>query len=296
MTRRALLGAALLAACGGDDGPVDPGVCSVDGGAACFQLPTAAMIAHAGDVTGPAAIGCGPVTPVDSTMPVDVSGTVRDYGGAPVAGAALEVYSDDRYDAPVITATGDAAGAYAVTLPSGTPDVLYGKVTAADHVDIYVHQARVDLTTTPVGPIDWLTTTPEFLATTAALVDDEIEPGTATLASIVWDCDRAAIEHAAVVLSATAGERDFVPGASIYYAAPGGLPLPVPPEDRADTADNAAAAIINAPAGGTLFVQVWGFADQAAVADGEAGLTLVAEHAVVRFPDSGVIVNLWANQ
>jgi hypothetical protein len=285
----------LLGGCGGES--ADPGICHVDGGAACFQLPTAPMIAHAGDIVRPAATGCGAVSPVDSLVEVSVSGVVRDYNGStPVPGATVEVYDEDGYDTPVATAVADDAGAYQATLPVGTPDVLYGKVIAPGYVDVYVHQQRADLTQPTLAGVDWLTSTDAFLGTVAGVVEVQRQPGTATLATIVWDCERGPIEHAAVAVSATAGERDFVAGASVFYTLSGALPLPVPPEMRADSSDNGAVAIFNAPVDGRLYVQVWGFPDEAALDRGEDGLALVAEHAVVRFADAGAVVNLWANQ
>jgi hypothetical protein len=293
---RNLLGLALvlaLPACG-DDGP--PPVCSEDGGAACFQLPTEVLVAHAGTDTDSALLGCGALAPTDSTIAVTLSGTITKYGADPIDGAALEVFDDAALaGTPIATATTASDGSFTFSLPAGTPDLLYGTIVADGYFDAELHNARPDLTADVTG-FDLVTLDADLLGTLAALVNDEVEPATVAMAVVVSDCARYNLEHAVVTLSTAAGTRAFVPGASVYYGTAGAIPLPVIPEDGPDTADNGAVAVVNAPEGDDFFLQAWGFPDADALAQGAAGLVLIAEYPVHTTPGSIQEFVLFANQ
>src|SRR6185503_12390204 len=116
------------------------------GGEACFAVPTAAMIAHSETADGPASIGCGAIVPVESTISVEVSGRITNYsGGAAVANADLAVFDNPEYDGAITTATTDVDGNYTATLPSGTPDFVWAKISADGFPDLFVYGVRPDL-------------------------------------------------------------------------------------------------------------------------------------------------------
>jgi hypothetical protein len=115
-----------------------------------------------------------------------------------------------------------------------------------------------------------------------------------TAAGTVYDCNRMVVQHVAVTVSITSGSRAFVPGLSVYYGAPGVVPLAVPPDERADTNDNGAFALFRIPDGQHVFVQAWGFLDAAAQAKGEAGLTLIGEQVVHGVANAVANVTVWA--
>jgi hypothetical protein len=295
MTRMLGVLVLVVAACGGGDD--DPGVCSQDGGEACFQLPTAALAAHDADSAVPADIGCGAIVPRDSTIEVTVSGTVKNYsGGTPIPSAAISVYDSNDYDTPIATTTAGTDGTYSIVIPTGTPDLLFAKVVADGFVEIYVENLRPDLTTATIADFDLSMATAAFLDTTFALVDTDWDHTKAGIAAVAQDCSRHPLEHAVATISATAGERDFIAGAPVFYAAAGDFPLPVPPDTRGDTNDNGAIAALNIPPSGTAFLQIWGFPDAGAVAEGEAGLELVAEYPLNLFADEALGFTAWANQ
>jgi hypothetical protein len=288
-----VVGLVLLGACGSG-----PSVCNRDGGAACFSLPTEAMGTFVqGGSSPPLQIGCGEIVPATSTMPVTLGGHVVDYdSNQPVAGATIQVFHAGDYDgAAIATATTDAAGAYSMTVPTGTPDLLSAALDGGGIVPELRDQLRPDLGGATVS-LDVTTATSDGLD----MIDhDEVGIDRDAALAQVWvhvlDCDRSSITHAVVVLSTTAAQRAFVGGVPLFYSVAGDA-FDVPTADLSETQDDGTALGIDVPVDGTIYVQAWGFADAAAVARGEAGLTLVAEHAVA--PRAGTLtrVELWANQ
>jgi hypothetical protein len=160
----------------------------------------------------------------------------------------------------------------------------------------YGHALRPDLT---VGDYtDWNISLfqPENIEGAAVLVEERWDTTTAVLAGNALDCERRQIEHAAAVLSSTSGTRTFVDGARVYYGAPGPVPIAVLPADRGDTNNNGLYAIFGVPPGDDLYMQVWGFPDEDALAEGEAGLVLVGEQPLHAVADAVIQVLVWSDQ
>lgn len=287
----------ILAACGGSgkatvDAPNT--ACKDMGGSACWYLPTAPMSTRDGT---PSALGCGPVVPATAPAAVNVSGKLVAYsGGTGVPNGTIKVYSSADFSTPVVTATSAADGTYSVQYPMGTPELLWGEFSAANYLTLFPEGVRPDLQHGDLTNYNLRIATPSDIEAAGIPVMELWDPTVAVVAGTALDCNRMIVEHAAVVLSSTSGTRTFVPHASLYYGAAGVVPLAVPPDDRMDTNDNGAFAIFRVPGGQPLFIQMWGFKDAAAQAQGEAGLTLVAEWPLHSAVNTVSNVQLWVNK
>jgi hypothetical protein len=290
--------ALVLAACGNNLLPPDAPkpICAVDGGAACFQLPTAPLVAHSTTATMPVVLGCGAHVPVLSTLTVTVSGKVQNYTGGTVASAYLLVYGRSDFTTPITSASSDVDGSYTMDLPVGTPDTLFGKIVATGFADIYAANARLDLTMATLPNFNWTTATEAFLDTVFGIVNAVRDRTKAAMAITALDCNGFAIEHAVATVSSTSRTRTFIPGASIFYGAAGTFPVPVRPETRGDTNNNGAIAAFNVPPTGSSFLQIWGFPTAAAQAVGASGLVLIAEYPLTLFAGESVGFSAFANQ
>lgn len=285
-----------LAACGGSDSKPTPDAsttaCKDTGGDACFQLPTAPVTTRDG---APSATGCGEYVPHTAPAPLTVSGFVRAFGsGTAVPNASIKVYSSADFATPFATTTSGSDGSYSVQYPAGTPDLLFGEFEAAGYLAVYPHYVRGDLQNGDVTDYTLQVITSNVIEGAAVLVHEDWNPSYAVFAGTALDCNRMIIMHAAVVISSTQGSRTFIPGVSLYYAAPGAAPIAAPPQDRGDTNDNGAFAIFHLSPGAPVYVQMWGFVDANAQAQGEAGLTLLAEEPIHVVANTVGNVALWS--
>ena len=279
---RAALSLLTVAACGGDDGGGSPDAntinqdCKSMGGEACFQLPTAPMINSDG---APSSLGCSAYVPRTSTSVVNFTGKVIFFGtNNAIAGAQIDVYNSISYQTPVASATSAADGTYTLTIPAGSNDVFWTSVAGPGALTAYAHDFRADLFNGDVPDFNLRLFTPANIEGATGLVGGMWDTSRAVFAGYAVDCDKRVIEHAVAVVSSTQGTRTFVAGPQVYYGAPGAVPLAVPPTDRADTNDNGIVAILGLPPGDNLHLQLWGFRDAAALAQGADGLSLIADH------------------
>lgn len=287
----------VLAACGGGDkATVDAPntACKDMGGSACWYMPTAPLSTRDGT---PSALGCGAVVPATAPAAVNVSGKLVAFsGGTAVPNGTIKVYSSADFATPIVTATSAADGTYSVVYPMGTPELLWGEFSATGYLTLFPEAVRPDLSHGDVTNYNLRIATPDDIEAAAIPVKELWDPTVAVVAGTALDCNRVVVMHAAVVLSSTSGTRTFVDHVSLYYGAAGVVPLAVPPDDRMDTNDNGAFAIFRVPGGQPLFVQMWGFKDAAAQAQGEAGLTLVAEWPLHSAVNAVSNVQLWVNK
>jgi hypothetical protein len=269
-----LVGALTLAACASDDAPES---CSTRGGAACFVVPEAPLAAFAADDTPvPVALGCGPLTPTAAPSAVTLTGTIHDpISSATVPYAQLVVYGSAAFVDPIATTTTDATGTYSLTLPAGTPDVLYAQLAARGYLPEVVLQHAYDTRAQPVSFAPYLLT-PDDADTEAALVRTTYDPGKGAGAVFAHDCNRARLANAAITVSSTSRQRTFVDGLVVAYTADTALVPELLSVQRA-TSRQGAAGVVNVPPGTTLYAQAWGFPDAASVARGETGLVLLDE-------------------
>jgi hypothetical protein len=171
--------------------------------------------------------------------------------------------------------------------------MMWGELSAATYVDQFPHAFRYDFSQGDITQYNLRAALADNVESAALLVKEIWDPASMVAAGYVLDCNRMIVMHAAVALSTTSKTRTFAPRASVYYGAPGAVPLAVPPEDRADTNDNGAFAVFHIQIGQPLYLQAWGFVDAAAQAKGEAGLTLIGEQPVHVAANSLANVQLW---
>lgn len=286
----------LAGACGDPEPAPIPGEhCKAEGGAACFQLPTAPMINQDGE---PSAIGCGPFEVTESTAPITFAGVVETFGGGePIADADLAIFDAVDFAEPIVSATSGDDGTYTFSIPAGTPDLLWTERGSEGFLTAYFHAFRPDLSgDTDYSSFDLPMFTVENIEGASVLAEERWDTATAVAAGNALDCDRRVIQHATVVASSTSGSRTFIDGVSVYYGAPGAVPIVVPATDRPDTNDNGAFAVFRLPPGEEVYVQTWGFPDEGALAEGEDGLVLIGEQPVHIVADSVVQMQIWADQ
>lgn len=266
--------------------------CKAMGGEACFRLPTAPLVTP----DGPANIGCGPIVPTASPTAVTFTGKVAQFGtSAPIPNAEVKLFTSPDYTTAIATTVSDSSANYSITLPQGTPDYMWGSVSGAGYLTSYIHSFRPDLSMGDVPDFNLSIFKPANLEGAAVLVDETWDEAYAVAAGFIRDCDRRLVEHAAIVVSSAPGTRAFT-SATMYYGAPGAVPLAVPLDERSDTNGNAAYAAFRVPPGQPLYLQAWGFPDAAAMAKGETGLKLIAEERMHVVANSVVAMTMFVNK
>jgi hypothetical protein len=285
---------ATVAACGDSETQPDAGSqCGTAGGGACFSLPTAPLSVP----DGAADLACTPLVMTPAPTAVTVRGKVQGFGsGTPIPGADVKLFPTVEFATPLAETVADAEAKYSITLPQGTPDFMWGTVGGAGYLTTYVHAFRPDLSMGDISDFTLANFKPSNIEGAAILVKESWDPAYAVVAGFVRDCERRVVQHAALALSSTSGSRTFIANASLYYGAPGAVPLAVSHDERQDTNENGVFAVFRVPPGQMLFLQAWGFPDAAAQAKGEAGLVLFSEHPVHAVADSVVNINLWVNR
>jgi hypothetical protein len=297
------LSAVLLAACGGsnnnnsaDAGPPDAGPPTNIG----FTLPTKGTHANMSSTTGgtttwtdlgPADWTClnTPSTDAPLAAAMTLSGTVVDFMdmSKPVATPMVTAFSDIDYMNPFDTQTGDGSGKFTMTIPAGKTRVGF-KVHATGYMDTFLlnqywmpNSTANDLS---IGDIS------QGLATALpAFIDFERQPGTGVLAGAMRDCQHHEVSNAIATVSSVSMLPMHLQGtvmvsnmtvpiiaSTFYFDSSTGLPAKH--KDKQATDPDGLFTIFNLPPiTGTAYMQVWGFKTDADVAQGMAGLTLLAE-------------------
>ena len=262
-----------VAACGGEDDPI---VTGNDG----FIVPTAATEAFVNDESaGPADWSClyTPTDDVANSVDITLTGTVLNFTDSEdeVKEATVEVFEGTDYQNPLDTngPTG-IDGAYTLTLPTGNTRLGF-KMVAADYMDTFLLNQYFDPTTAAqsqdISMISIGTAT-----ALPALIGLQRTSGTGVLAGAMRDCQDREVAGAIATVSSVQGEAVHLDGAVTYYL-DAGTSFPVRHEQQPNTDTTGLFAVFELPVTGTSYVQVWGFAEEADVAMGEAGLTLLAE-------------------
>lgn len=277
-----------LAACGGGGGDDDTtGVDAATLPNEGFVPPDHVTMANMDEVeVGPANWAClnTPTADEATTAVVNLTGILRDFQneneireGTITGFPGIDVDSADAVtDGPT-----DNTGAYALDLPAGS--TRYGfKLVATDYMDTFLLNQYFE----PAGGAQTLDVhgISEGVATALpAIIGLTREPGSGVLAGAMRDCDDHEVSYAVATVSATSGEPDHLDGAVTYYLDTGaGLPVRHDQLNRTDTIGTF--AVFQLPVTGTAYIQVWGFVDDADLADGE--MTLLAELASPVIADS----------
>ena len=291
----------VAAACGGsssnnnvDASPPDAPLTNIG-----FTLPTKATHANmsTGSNTwmdlGPADWTCLNMasTDVPRTAADVLTGQVQDFmnmdSSHGVPNTTIDVFSDIDYTNPFATVTSDGSGNFTTTIPVGKERVGF-KLHAANYMDTFLlnqYWAPADTTDTiAIGDIS------QGLATALpAFIDFERAQGTGVLAGAMRDCQHHEVSNAIATVSSVSMMPDHLSGtitidnmptmiiaSTFYFDASTGLPAKH--KDKQATDPDGLFTIFNLPPiTGTAYMQVWGFKTDADVAQGMAGLTLLAE-------------------
>ncbi len=286
----------VLAACGGgkaapDAAPDAPSrACEDMGGANCFQIPTAPLQTRDGVAS---ALGCG-FTPTPAAAAVTFSGKVLTYGTSkPVPSASIALFSSADHATMVGSGTSMADGTYSLEVEAGTTNELFGEFSATGFLDLTTYNVRLDLNAGDFTNFNLQCVTSDNIESAGLLVKEDWDPTVMVVAGTALDCNNVIVEHAAIAVSTTQGQRVFAPRASVYYGVAGAVAIADPPEDRGDTNDNGVFAVFHLQPGPMVYIQMWGFVNAAAMAQGEAGLTLIAEEPIYPVANSAASFNLW---
>jgi hypothetical protein len=278
--------------------------CNVNGGEACFELPTVAVMANAGAGMPMVApdFACNLAAVTTTTAALPIAGRVADFQtNAPVANATVDVFSGLNYlGAPLATGMSDATGMYTVTVPAGTMGPLSWRVRATDTLDTYLVNDTTDLTRAAVTGSNRNSVAETTAGLLAALLGQARRMGTGIIAGNALDCQRRDLVGAIATISSTSSvgtnaRPTFVPDAQVYYFSPtSGLPTSRNAATMTNvTSTNGLYISIQIPPSttATYYAQIWGFRTTAAVAMGAAGLSLLSEVPVKVLPDVLVTVN-----
>lgn len=282
-TSLALASFALLgtAACGGDDGaPAGPDAAVLpNGGFDVTQLTETTKANMDEDEIGEANWDClgTPTDDTASTVAITLTGVLNDFqtSSTELRDATVTVFHDTDYQNPVDTFGPTAVdGQYTLDLPAG--GTRWGfKVTQDDYTDTFLLNQYFD----PNNAAQSLNISAisEGLTTALpAIIGLVRTPGSGVLAGAMRDCDDHEVSHVIATVSATSGQIDHLEGADTYYL-DSSAGLPVRHDQLAQTDTNGLFAVFQLPVTTEAFIQIWGFTDSADIADGEAGLTLLAE-------------------
>lgn len=305
----------VLAACGDDSGGSDervdaggnrdgaggvdavPNPCVDNGGADCFELPSAPIsipFVSDGGLEAPANLACAPPTPTQSETNVAISGTTTEItSGAAVPNVPVAFYYD-LFGTPAAMGTSNASGALSVTLPQPVPSALNVKITRDGDFANYGFHVVLDVSDGTIAGVTFPSAGRDATELVANILGEDFDDTKGYAAATVLDCDGVMMSHLVGTLSSTSSTGTnaaptFVPGAAVYYFGSGSIPLPVPRTDRTETNANGGFLITRIPPTPTssqVYLQAWGFPNAEAMAMGQAGLVLVAELPVTIFADS----------
>jgi len=283
-----LLALAAVPACGGSSsGNPDAGPPDAMGGNSGFVPPmdvTKANMESNGTwmELGDADWSCLNTASDDMPLQADLTldGQINDFQNMSngVPDPTVVAFAGTDYMTPFAngTVTGDGSGNFTgLVIPAGTKRVGY-KITAASYMDTFLLNQYYDPAST-TGTQKISAISQGLASALPAFVGFERTPGTGVLAGAMRDCSGHEVSNAIATVSSTSMTHTDLDGAVTYYfsAAAG---LPVNHKQRTSTDQDGLFAVFELPAQtGNSYIQVWGFTSAADVAQGEAGLTLLAE-------------------
>jgi hypothetical protein len=278
-----------LVACGGDDGNngnVDAADMLENPG---FPVPTAPTKANmeSGGVwteTGPADWSClnTPTTDEASTQAIALSGKIEDFQtGNGVGAASITAFPGIELTSNLGTATSDNAaqtrGDYTINLamlPSG--QTRYGfKFEADSYVRTYLlNQYRPPGTATQTANMSAVSEATALALPAFIGVTRDVTKG--VLAGAFRDCAGNEVSNAVATVSSTSGTVSHLTGAKTFYFSAGSTSLPVRHTVEPVMNNDGLFVVLDLPPQtAPAYVQVWGFVDDADLADGQ--MTLLSE-------------------
>ena len=271
---------------GGDGG--SPG----SGGNPGFTTPTGVLQAWTFSGSGFTAttldLSCLGLPESTQTTQVGVAVTagVLDIGsGGRVAGAQVSMFDGNAIATPFDTEITDTSGNASITVPIGTNPAGV-TVSGADLAPSFVFDIRLN----PTDPTQDLGLIVASTAARTGLVADggyTQSPSLATVIGALHDCSLHEVSGFVATVSTQPGSIAQAPGVETSYFSDA-TNKPVPTGDAPAAEENGSYVIANVPTGGSpVFVQVWGFPTQAALA--ADSLTHIAELAVIASPGAAII-------
>ncbi len=266
---------ALLASCGDDGGGmIDEGDAEL--GFATPMITTTAYKEVGGvwQEQGPANWSClnTATAEVPTTVDVTLTGPVIDFqSDEPLPGAELTLYGDGGISStPILETTADENGDYSMLLPTGTTLWAF-KVVADEALDTYTlnqyYEPAVAEQEEQLESISVLTAQalPAFINVTRT-------PGLGIVAGTIRDCDNNEVYGAIAAASSSTDVVEHLAGGVAYYFSALMTSLPVRHSQQALTNKDGRFVVIELPPGGDAHVQIYGFIDEADLADGEPTL------------------------
>lgn len=229
-----------------------------------------------------------------TTTDVVLSGTVLDFQtDEALPSAELTLYGDAGITGPELgSATADELGEYQLTLPSGQTHWAF-KIVAENALETYQlnqhfqpDQAEQEHVLESVSVLT-AQALPAFIGVTRT-------PGLGIVAGSVRDCRGYRVLGAVAAMSDAPEEANHLAGAVSYYFSALSTSLPVRHSQQAMTNKDGVFVTIELPPGAERYVQVWGFVDDADLADGE--MTLLSQVASPIIADAVVTVSLRPRQ
>ena len=288
-----LFASLLFAACGGSSSGPDAAPPLMNIGFTPPTMATHANMQAGGTWTdlGLADWSCLGTPSTDAPLAADLTltGQVVDFmnmqNGVP--NTTVDAFDDIGYTSPFKTLTTDGAGNFTMTIPAGKKRVGF-KVHSDSYMDTFLlnqYWTSTDTTDTiSIGDIS------SGLATALpAFIDFERAQGTGVLAGAMRDCQKHEVSNAIATVSSVSmmpthlqgsvtvgGVETPIIASTFYFSSSTGLPAKH--KDKQATDSDGLFTIFNLPPiTGTAYMQVWGFKSDADVAQGAAGLTLLAE-------------------
>jgi hypothetical protein len=298
------IGAVLAAvlACGGEpaatgpDASYDNGRCHAEGGSWCFVPPEGALSVEGGERPD---LDCDHPPLETSSGEVVLGGVVKDWmTGHFVPGATVSAYYDRaaiHEDTPAATSEEtDADGRYELLLPAPVPERIALGIRTPHHLwtifsDVQVDVERADQERDVGALSDPGWTNPISVVRTVE--------GTGNVMGRVGDCRGRGVNEAIVTLSHERGHPAHLESFKPYYLAGGSAVLPQKRSRVWSTQESGIHlfVIVEVPvedARPPVYLQAWGFLDEADVALGQDGLRLVGEVAIPAVPDAFVVVDV----
>ncbi len=291
------LGLFMSASCGGD------GSSSPDAGGNTglpelgFATPTEATTAYSEaengwDLVGPADWSClgQTSTEIPTTTDITLSGALLDFQtDEPLVGGAMTLYGDEGITGTELaTTTSDEDGNYEFTLPAGQTHWAF-KIVAEDALDTYslnqYYDPEIAAQSDDIDSVSLLTAQalPAFIGVTRT-------PGLGIIAGSIRDCNGNVVKGAVAAVSDALNVANHVEGGVSYYFSAANTSLPVRHSLQSMTNTDGVFVTIELPPGQERFLQVWGFVDDADLADGE--MTLLGQVAAPIVADAVVTVSL----
>lgn len=271
-----------FAACGGEDGDPMPDANNDIG----FNPPTVTLKANREvsednwEEIEDADLSCLGTASADvaSTVAVTLDTKVTDFqtGGA-VPDATVTVFHNQDHGNPFDTKTSDSEANISFTIPVGTKRFGY-KMTSEKALPTFLLNQVLDSpdqatqTETEIASVSNATA-----ATLPALIGQTRTPGTGVVAGALRDCQRREISGFIATISSTSMTASPITGAETYYFS-SSVGLPVHHNQQQYASHDGLFMIIQVPTSApTGYVQMWGYPTAADLAQGMAGLKLIAE-------------------